>query len=236
MFVTGRAGSSGLGRQPRCGGSAGRARHPAQRALPEVSAPGRLPVPTLPSTGTLLALGAAAAGAYAARAVFDRPSRPYSGNVGAEYDAWTSEGILEHYWGEHIHLGYYTREERERGYKTKDFIQAKHDFVGAMLRFSGARDPATVLDVGCGIGGTTRSLARAFPHAQVTGMCAWGFLGRGAPHGNGGSSRRAPTAVARRSSVMALSHPRSAPLSPSHPCACHQGSRCLVRRFSARRS
>ena len=27
------------------------------------------------------------------------------------YDAWTREGILEHYWGEHIHLGYYTDEE-----------------------------------------------------------------------------------------------------------------------------
>jgi MPBQ/MSBQ methyltransferase len=27
--------------------------------------------------------------------------------VGNEYDAWTNEGILEAYWGEHIHLGYY---------------------------------------------------------------------------------------------------------------------------------
>ncbi len=28
-------------------------------------------------------------------------------SVGKEYDAWTNEGILEAYWGEHIHLGYY---------------------------------------------------------------------------------------------------------------------------------
>lgn len=25
--------------------------------------------------------------------------------MGEEYDAWTNEGILEAYWGEHIHLG-----------------------------------------------------------------------------------------------------------------------------------
>ena len=40
--------------------------------------------------------------------VLDTPSRAYNENVGDEYDAWTQEGILEYYWGEHIHLGYYT--------------------------------------------------------------------------------------------------------------------------------
>ena len=42
--------------------------------------------------------------------VLDTPSRAYNENVGDEYDAWTQEGILEYYWGEHIHLGYYTGE------------------------------------------------------------------------------------------------------------------------------
>ena len=32
-----------------------------------------------------------------------------------EYDAWTEEGVLEYYWGEHIHLGYYTKEARPGG-------------------------------------------------------------------------------------------------------------------------
>ena len=43
------------------------------------------------------------------------------GNVGQEYDAWTNEGLLEYYWGEHIHLGYYNDAERAAGYKKKDF-------------------------------------------------------------------------------------------------------------------
>ena len=50
-----------------------------------------------------------------------RYCRKYEGNVGEEYDAWTQEGILEHYWGEHIHLGYYNDAERKAGYKRKDF-------------------------------------------------------------------------------------------------------------------
>ena len=79
------------------------------------------------------------------------------------------DGILEYYWGEHIHLGYYTEEERARGYKKKDFKQAKFDFVDEMLRWSGATSPARILDVGCGIGGTSRHLAAKFPSAQVQG-------------------------------------------------------------------
>ena len=90
-----------------------------------------------------------------------KPSRTYDkdeNTVGREYDAWTSEGILEAYWGEHIHLGYYSDEERIRGYKKKDFIQAKYDFIDEMMKFGKVSSSAMptncrVLDVGCGIGG-----------------------------------------------------------------------------------
>ena len=40
---------------------------------------------------------------WTASRTYDREAN----SVGREYDAWTEEGILEYYWGEHIHLGYY---------------------------------------------------------------------------------------------------------------------------------
>eukprot|EP00956_Cyclotella_meneghiniana_P006916 scaffold9334_cov71-Cyclotella_meneghiniana.AAC.4 len=108
--------------------------------------------------------------------ILDSPSRTYtSDSVAREYDAWTSDGILEYYWGEHIHLGYYTDAELEAGYKKKDFIQAKYDFIDEMMKFGGidvSEDRgAKVLDVGCGFGGTSRYLAdKLGPKAEVTGI------------------------------------------------------------------
>jgi len=106
--------------------------------------------------------------------VLNTPSRVYdreANTVGREYDAWTSEGILEYYWGEHIHLGYYGKDERKGPfYGGKDFIEAKYDFIDRMLGFSQTDKPATVLDVGCGIGGTSRYIAKRYPDAQVTGI------------------------------------------------------------------
>jgi len=118
--------------------------------------------------------------------LLDTPSRAYVqgpdgasvGTVGEEYDAWTEEGILEYYWGEHIHLGYYTDEDMAKGAGTlagcnvKDFIEAKFDFVDKMLEWSECPpEPARVLDVGCGIGGTSRHLAKTLgPKSQVQGI------------------------------------------------------------------
>lgn len=122
-------------------------------------------------------LAAAAAVFLALKQVFDTPSRTYDTNVGEVYDDWTDEGVLEYFWGEHIHLGYYSREEQQKAWKQpiwtgrhpKDFKQAKFDFIDEMLAWSQSDQPATVLDVGCGIGGTTRHLAAKFPDAKVTG-------------------------------------------------------------------
>jgi MPBQ/MSBQ methyltransferase len=126
---------------------------------------------------TIAAVAATAAiGTAGVKLVLDNPSRKYEeGSVAKEYDAWTQDGILEYYWGEHIHLGYYTKEEMEAGYKKKDFIEAKFDFVDEMMKLGGI-DPvtdakATVLDVGCGVGGTSRHIAKKLGlDAQVTGI------------------------------------------------------------------
>lgn len=121
-------------------------------------------------------IAAAAATTVGIKSILDKPSRTYSeDSVAREYDSWTQDGILEYYWGEHIHLGYYNKEEMEAGYKKKDFIQAKFDFVDEMMKLGGisstADSSAKVLDVGCGVGGTSRYLARSLgPDADVTGI------------------------------------------------------------------
>jgi MPBQ/MSBQ methyltransferase len=112
---------------------------------------------------SLLALCALGIGLYLAK------PRPYLSpkSVVNSYDSWTDDGILEFYWGEHIHLGYYGSQPGRR-----DFLQAKVDFVHEMLRWAGldrlARG-AAVLDVGCGIGGSSRILAREYG-LDVTGV------------------------------------------------------------------
>lgn len=88
-------------------------------------------------------------------------------SVANSYDDWTNDGILEFYWGEHIHLGHYGSPPHR-----KDFLEAKHDFVHEMVRWGGLESlpkGTTLLDVGCGIGGSSRILARDYGFA-VTGI------------------------------------------------------------------
>jgi len=119
---------------------------------------------TLPLVGGLVILGLLALRLPGAVALGWRSYNKEENSVGREYDAWTREKILEHYWGEHIHLGYYTEEEQKGGYLKKDFIGAKYDFIDRMMAFAKLDGqqfkPAKVLDVGCGIGGTTRYIAK----------------------------------------------------------------------------
>jgi MPBQ/MSBQ methyltransferase len=113
--------------------------------------------------------GGIALALLALKQVYDTPSRSYDNNVGDEYDAWTEEGILEYYWGEHIHLGYYTEAERAAGWWKADFKAAKLRFTQEMFKFSGSSNPKRILDVGCGFGGSSRWLASQFPDAEVVG-------------------------------------------------------------------
>lgn len=90
-----------------------------------------------------------------------------SDSVANSYDRWTEDGILEFYWGEHIHLGHYGSPPQR-----KDFITAKVDFVHEMVEWGGLDklpSETTLLDVGCGIGGSSRILARDYGFS-VTGI------------------------------------------------------------------
>ncbi|MGK7959691.1 methyltransferase domain-containing protein [Crocosphaera sp.] len=90
-----------------------------------------------------------------------------SETVANSYDDWTEDGILEFYWGEHIHLGHYGSPPRK-----KDFLEAKADFVHEMVKWGGLDKlprGTTLLDVGCGIGGSTRILAKEYGF-QATGI------------------------------------------------------------------
>jgi MPBQ/MSBQ methyltransferase len=100
------------------------------------------------------------------------PKRAYASSetVADSYDSWTSDGILEYYWGDHIHLGYYP-EGRVRG---ENFIEAKSDLTKRMFEWAlGSEfdgEGKSLLDAGCGIGGSTRQLKRDYSFADATGV------------------------------------------------------------------
>lgn len=161
--------------------AAGRARNVCCAAgLPPFAALSNLWQSWQPWSAWAAALAAAAAVFLAVKGIFDTPSRTYDTNVGEVYDDWTDEGVLEYFWGEHIHLGYYSSQEQQKAWKQpiwtgrypKNFKQAKFDFIDEMLAWSQSEQPSSILDVGCGIGGTSRHLAAKFPNAKVTGKAA----------------------------------------------------------------
>lgn len=89
-----------------------------------------------------------------------------SGTVASAYDSWTQDKLLERLWGEHIHLGFYPL------HKNIDFREAKINFVHELVSWSGLdRLPkgSRILDVGCGIGGSSRILAKYYGF-NVTGI------------------------------------------------------------------
>jgi len=83
-----------------------------------------------------------------------------SGTVASAYDAWTQDKLLERLWGEHIHLGFYPS-----GNKNIDFRKAKVQFVHELVKWSGLDklpEGSRILDVGCGIGGSSRILSKSY--------------------------------------------------------------------------
>ncbi|MFM2310792.1 MAG: hypothetical protein RLZZ04_68 [Cyanobacteriota bacterium] len=82
------------------------------------------------------------------------------------YDA--SSGLWESIWGEHMHHGYYGK----NGNYKLDRRQAQIELIEELLLWSGyqtSNPPQNMLDVGCGIGGSTLYLAEKFG-CQGTGI------------------------------------------------------------------
>jgi len=82
------------------------------------------------------------------------------------YDA--SSDLWEGIWGEHMHHGYYGK---DGNYKL-DRRQAQIDLIEEVLTWAGdltTARPQNIIDVGCGIGGSSLYLAEKFG-ARVTGI------------------------------------------------------------------
>jgi tocopherol O-methyltransferase len=82
------------------------------------------------------------------------------------YDA--SSELWEQIWGEHMHHGYYGR----GGTNKLDRRQAQIDLIEELLIWANVRQenaPKNIIDVGCGIGGSSLYLANKFA-ARVTGV------------------------------------------------------------------
>jgi tocopherol O-methyltransferase len=79
------------------------------------------------------------------------------------YDA--SSGLWEQIWGEHMHHGYYGSTGKEK----KDRRQAQIDLIEELLKWGGVAQAEEILDVGCGIGGSSLYLAQKF-NARAVGI------------------------------------------------------------------
>ena len=71
--------------------------------------------------------------------------------------------LWERTWGEHMHHGYYGMSGRHR----KDRRQAQIDLMEELLKWADVSTAETILDVGCGIGGSTLYLANRYAAKAV---------------------------------------------------------------------
>ena len=76
-----------------------------------------------------------------------------------------SSSLWEQIWGEHMHHGYYGKAGNYKIYRR----QAQIDLIEELLNWAKVDQAENIVDVGCGIGGSTICLAQKF-QSQATGI------------------------------------------------------------------
>lgn len=90
----------------------------------------------------------------------DRTETELKDGIAFFYDR--SSKLWEDVWGEHMHHGYYVPENRT------DHVQAQIDLIDEVLKWAGVPEengddtPKRVVDVGCGIGGSSRHIVKKY--------------------------------------------------------------------------
>ncbi|MEM9980011.1 MAG: class I SAM-dependent methyltransferase, partial [Cyanobacteria bacterium P01_D01_bin.2] len=95
---------------------------------------------------------------------------PFTERIQVFYDE--SSRLWEQVWGEHMHHGYYGPDGRTDG-RTDSPQEAQRILIEKILEWGSVPAsesvPQSILDVGCGIGGSTLYLAGKY-RAQATGI------------------------------------------------------------------
>jgi tocopherol O-methyltransferase len=88
--------------------------------------------------------------------------KPLSEKIRVFYDK--SSQIWERVWGAHMHHGYYGPDGRT---KVDSPREAQRVLIDRLLEWSGVQQPQSILDVGCGIGGSSLVLADRYRAAVI---------------------------------------------------------------------
>lgn len=88
--------------------------------------------------------------------------KPLAEKIRVFYDK--SSKVWERVWGEHMHHGYYGPDGRARVDSPRE---AQRLLIERLLEWSGVEQPDSILDVGCGIGGSSLELADRYRAAVI---------------------------------------------------------------------
>ena len=99
----------------------------------------------------------------------ERPADEVELNTGIASFYDQSTGLWEDMWGDHLHHGYYPVDATGKA-KSVSNRQAQVDMVDNVLSWAGVRDVRNMLDVGCGLGGSSRHIAAMYPGSKATGI------------------------------------------------------------------